>query len=77
MRDHVRSVFENSAHKLVSQSISNGWIRASNEYLQTIEGQQLVSFRDGSDTYLTEEHYAMVKYVSLNFIIFLLYFYYF
>jgi hypothetical protein len=31
-------VFEKSAHKLVSQSISNGWIHASNEYLQTVEG---------------------------------------
>jgi hypothetical protein len=36
---------------------------ASNEYMETFEGQQLGSFRDGSDTYLTEEQYAMVKHV--------------
>jgi hypothetical protein len=77
MWDHMRSVFEKSAHKLVSQSISNGRIRASNEYLQTVEGQQIGSFHDGSDTYLTEEQYAMVKHVGLNFISCLLYFYYF
>jgi hypothetical protein len=38
MRDHARSVFKMSAHKLVSQSISNGQIHASNEYLQMVEG---------------------------------------
>jgi hypothetical protein len=38
MRDHARSVFEKSAHKLVSQAISNGRIRASNEYLETFKG---------------------------------------
>jgi hypothetical protein len=70
-------VFEKSAHKLVSQAISNGQIRASNEYLETFEGQQLGSFRDGSYTYLIEEQYAMVKYIGLNFIICSLYFYYF
>jgi hypothetical protein len=75
MRDHARSVFEKSAHRLVSQAISNGRIRVSNEYLETLEGQQLGSFRDGSDMYLTEEQYAMVKHVGLNFIICLLYFY--
>jgi hypothetical protein len=72
MRDHARSVFEKSADKLVSQAISNGWIRVSNEHLEMFEGQQLGSFRDGSDTYLTEEQYAMVKHVGLNFIICLL-----
>jgi hypothetical protein len=77
MRDHARSVFEKSAHKLVNQAISNGQIRASNEYLETFEGQQLGSFRDGSYTYLIEEQYAMVKYIGLNFIICSLYFYYF
>jgi hypothetical protein len=77
MWDHVKSVFEKSAHKLMSQAISNGWIRALNKYLETFEGQQLGSFRDGSDTYLTEEQYAMVKYVGINFIICLLCFYYF
>jgi hypothetical protein len=77
MWDHARSVFEKSAHKLVSQALSNGWIHASNEYLETFEGQQLGSFHDGLDTYLTEEQYAMVKHVGLNFIICLLYFYYF
>jgi hypothetical protein len=77
MRDHTRSVFEKSAHKLVSQAISNGRIRPLNEYLETFEGQQLGSFRDGLDTYLTEEQYAMAKYVGLNFIICLLCFYYF
>jgi hypothetical protein len=55
MWDHMRSVFEKSAHKLVRQAISNGRICASNEYLETFEGQQLGSFRDGLDTYLTEE----------------------
>jgi hypothetical protein len=73
----VRSVFEKSAHKLVSQGISNGWIHALNEYLEIFEGQQLGSFQDGSDTYLTEEQYVMVKHVGLNFIICLLCFYYF
>jgi hypothetical protein len=77
MRDHARSVFEKSAHKLVSQAISNGRIHASNEYLETFEGQQLGAFCDGSDTYLTEEQYAMVKHLGLNFIICLLCFYYF
>jgi hypothetical protein len=38
MRDHARSVFEKSAHKLVSQAISNGWIHASNEYMEKFEG---------------------------------------
>jgi hypothetical protein len=69
MRDNMRSVFEKSAHRLVSQAISNGWIRASNEYLETFEGQQLGPFRDGLDTYLTEEQFVMVKHVGLNFII--------
>jgi hypothetical protein len=77
MRDHARSVFEKSAMKLMSQSISNGRIHALNEYLQTIEGQQTSAFRDGSYTYLTKEQYVMVKHVSLNFISYLLYFYYF
>jgi hypothetical protein len=77
MRNHMRSVFKKSAHKLVCQSISNGRIRALNEYLQTVEGQQLGSFRDGLETYLTEEQYAMVKHVGPNFIICLLYFFYF
>jgi hypothetical protein len=77
MRDHARSVFEKSAMKLMSQSISNGRIHALNKYLQTIEGQQTSAFRDGSYTYLTKEQYAMVKHVSLNFISYLLYFYYF
>jgi hypothetical protein len=61
MRDHMKSVFEKSAQKLVSQAISNGWIHALNEYLETFEGQQLGSFCDGSDTYLIEEQYAMVN----------------
>jgi hypothetical protein len=77
LQDHMRSVFEKSAQKLVSQAISNGWIHASNEYLETFRGQQLGSFHDGSDTYLTEEQYAMVKHDGLNFIICLLCFYYF
>jgi hypothetical protein len=68
MRDHGTSVFKKSSHKLMSQSISNEWILASNEYLQMVKGQQMGSFRDGLDTYLTEEQYAMVKYVGLNFI---------
>jgi hypothetical protein len=55
MRYHVRSVFKKSAYKLMSQAISNGRIRTSNKYLETFEGQQLGSFHDGSDTYLTKE----------------------
>jgi hypothetical protein len=51
----MRSVFEKRAHKLVSQSISNGQIHASNEHLSMVEGQQLGLFHDGSNTYLTEE----------------------
>jgi hypothetical protein len=77
MHDHTRSVFEKNAHKLISQSISNGWIHALNEYLQPIEGLQMGSFCDSSDTYLTEEQYAMVKHAGLNFISCLLCFYYF
>jgi hypothetical protein len=77
MRDHAKSVFEKSAHKLVSQAISNGRICTSNEYLETFKGQQLGSFRNGSDTYLTEDQYTMVKQVGLNFIICLFCFYYF
>jgi hypothetical protein len=77
MQDHERSVFKKNAHKLVSQSISNGRIHALNEYMQMIEGQQMDSFRDGSDTYLTEEQYVMVKHVGLNFISCLLCIYYF
>jgi hypothetical protein len=76
MRGHVKSVFEKSVYKIVSQAISNGRIRALNEYLETFKGQQLGSFRDGSDTYLTEEQYVMLKRVGLNFIICLLCFYY-
>jgi hypothetical protein len=73
----VRIVFEKSAMKLVGQSISNGRIHTFNENLQTVEGQQMGSFHDGSDTYLTGEQYAMVKHVGLNFISYLLCFYYF
>jgi hypothetical protein len=68
MWDHVRSVFEKSAMKLAGQSISNGWIHVSNEYMQIVEGQQMGSLYDGSDMYLIEEQYVMVKYVGLNFI---------
>jgi hypothetical protein len=75
MHDHVRIVFEKNAHKLMSQSISNGWIHASNEYLQMVEGKQMGSFHNGSDTYLTEEQYALVKHVGLNFISCLVCFY--
>jgi hypothetical protein len=39
MQDHAMSVFEKSAHKLVSQAISNGRVCASNEYLETFEGK--------------------------------------
>jgi hypothetical protein len=77
MRDHARSVFEKNAMKLVAQSISNGRIHALNEYLQTTKGQQMGSFRDGSDMYLTEEQYAMLKHVGLCFISCLICFYYF
>jgi hypothetical protein len=75
MHDHVRIVFEKNAHKLMSQSISNGWIHASNEYLQMVEGKQMGSFHNGLDMYLTEEQYAMVKHVGLNFISCLVCFY--
>jgi hypothetical protein len=77
MWDHVRSVFEKSATKLVGQFILNGWIHESNEYLQTFKGQQTNVFHDGSTTYLTAKQYVMVKYVGLNFISCLLCFYYF
>jgi hypothetical protein len=72
MWDHVKN-----AHKLMSQAILNGRTHASNEYVETFEGQQLSSFCDGSDTYPTEEQYAMVKHLGLYFIICLLCFYYF
>jgi uncharacterized cysteine cluster protein YcgN (CxxCxxCC family) len=77
MWDHARSVFEKNATKLMSESISNGWIHTSNEYVQMVEGQQTSSFHDGLDTYLTEEQYATVKHVGLNFISCLLCLYYF
>jgi hypothetical protein len=77
MWDHARSVFEKSATQLVGQFISNGWIHASNECVQTVEGQQMGSFCDGSETYLSEEQYEIVKHVGLNFISCLLCFYYF
>jgi uncharacterized protein (DUF1499 family) len=77
MRDHVRSVFEKSATKFVSKSVSNGCIHTSNEYMQTAEGQQMSRFYDDLDMYLTEEQYVMVNHVGLNFISCLLYFYYF
>jgi hypothetical protein len=67
MRDHARSVFEKSADRHVNQAISNERIRASKEYLKKFVWQQLGSFRDGSDTYLTEEQYAMVKCNTLFF----------
>jgi hypothetical protein len=73
MQDHMRTLFEKSAMKLVGQSISNGRIHAMNEYLQTIEGQQTNAFHDGSDMYLAEEQY----HHGLNFISCLLCFYYF
>jgi hypothetical protein len=68
MQGQARTVFKNNADKLVGQSISNGGIHASNEYMQTVEEQQIGSFHDGSDTYLAEEQYAMVKHVGLCFI---------
>jgi hypothetical protein len=75
--DHMRSVFYKSVTKLVGQSISNGWIHASNAYLQTFTKQQMNVFRNGSDMYLIEEQYEMVKHVGLNFISCLTSFYYF
>jgi hypothetical protein len=66
-----------SAMKLVGQSISSGWIHASNEYLQTFVGHQMNVFHDGSEMYMTEEQYTMVKHFGLNFISCLLCLYYF
>jgi hypothetical protein len=37
---HTRVMFEKNATKIVSQSISNAQIHASNEYLQNFEGQK-------------------------------------
>jgi hypothetical protein len=45
--------------------------------LVDIRGAATSSFCDGSDSYLTKEQYAMVKYVGLNFIIYWLCFYHF
>jgi hypothetical protein len=75
--DHARSVFDKSATKLMGQSISNGWVHALNEYLQTFTEQQMNMFRNGSNTYLTEEQYTVEKHVCLHFISCLLCFYYF
>jgi hypothetical protein len=66
---HVRAVFEKNATKLVTQSILNSHIHASNEYLQKFEGQQVNEFWGGADTYLTEEQYVEVKHVDLHFFI--------
>jgi hypothetical protein len=62
---HARAVFHNSAMKLVSQSISNARIQATNEWLSKYGGQTVDAFRVGSDTYLTEEQYAQVKKISV------------
>jgi hypothetical protein len=55
---HARVVFEKNATKLVTQSILNSRIHASNKYFQKFEGQQLNKFWGGSDTYMIEEQYA-------------------
>jgi hypothetical protein len=44
--------------------------------LEDIRGVAKNTFCDGSDTYLTEEQYAMVKHVDVNFISSLLCLYY-
>jgi hypothetical protein len=75
--DDVQVVFNNSAMNLVTQSISNSRIHASNKYLQTFAGLKRNTFCNGSDMYLTQQKYAMVKHVGLNFICCLLHFYYF
>jgi hypothetical protein len=75
--DHVRNVFDKSVTKIMGQSISNERIHASNEYLQAFMGQQTNVFHDGSDRYLAEEQYPMIKHVGLNCISCLLCFYYF
>jgi hypothetical protein len=62
---HARSVFNTSAMKLVGQSISSGWIHASNEYLQTFVGHQMNVFHNGSEMYMTEEQYTMVNILAL------------
>jgi hypothetical protein len=41
--------------KLVTQTISNRQIQATNEWLRKFEGQGVTMFREASDTYLTEE----------------------
>jgi hypothetical protein len=73
----VRVVFKKSATKLVTQSISNAQIHASNKYLQTFTGQQMNMIHNGSNMYLTQEQHTLVKHVGLNLISCLLYFYYF
>jgi hypothetical protein len=59
------------------ESIYIKWTNSRIECLQTVEGQETSVFRDGSDTYLIEKQYAMVKHVGLNFISYLLCFFYF
>jgi hypothetical protein len=52
---HTRVVFNSNAMKLVTQTISNRQIQATNEWLRKFEGQGVTMFREASDTYLTEE----------------------
>jgi 3-methyladenine DNA glycosylase/8-oxoguanine DNA glycosylase len=65
--EHAREVFHKNARKIVTQAISYARIAASNQYLKKFVGQELRAFRDGSDTYLTEEQYAMVKHFGFHF----------
>jgi hypothetical protein len=64
--EHVREVLHKNARKIITQAISYARIAASNKYLKKFVGQELGVFRDGSDTYLTEEQYAMVKHFGFH-----------
>jgi hypothetical protein len=57
---HARVVFNTSATKLVTQAIYNMRIQATNDWLKKFEGQAAMVYREGSDTYLTEEQYVQV-----------------
>lgn len=69
--DHARSVFEVNARKLVMQMLSNARSQVVNDYLK-LHDHEVGSFRDASDTYLTEEQYAEVGCVIFKLFILIL-----
>jgi hypothetical protein len=59
--EHAKRVFHNTAKKVVKDAISNSRLQAVNQVLKS-KGQSVLSFRQASDVYLSEEEYAGVRY---------------